>query len=93
MRGGISAAATRLPPPTSLFGRRRQAELSWLSQYPHESEICFPPLTGLTVRERRVVGGALVLELLPRVQPSRDAAAADTYYELFLEADRDGIYS
>ena len=27
----------------------RGADLSWLSQYPHEKEICFPPLTGLEV--------------------------------------------
>ena len=27
----------------------RGADLSWLSQYPGEAEICFPPLTGLEV--------------------------------------------
>jgi hypothetical protein len=27
----------------------RGADLGWLSQYPHERERCFPPLTGLEV--------------------------------------------
>ena len=52
------------------------AELSWLSQYPHEKEFCFPPLTGLSVRRSRVEGSALVLELLPRVAPSLSADGA-----------------
>ena len=66
------------------------AELSWLSQYPHEKEFCFPPLTGLSVRRSRVEGSALVLELLPRVAPTLSGdGAADVFYELFIEYDQD----
>ena len=41
----------------------RGADLSWLSQYPHEQEICFPPLTGLEVQGTRVDGATLVVEV------------------------------
>ena len=70
------------------------AELSWLSQYPHEKEFCFPPLTGLSVRRSRVEGAALVLELLPRVAPTLAAdGAADVFYELFIEYDQDNSHA
>ena len=32
----------------------RGAEISWLSQYPHEAEILFAPLAGLEAREMRI---------------------------------------
>ena len=41
----------------------RGAEISWLSQYPHEKEILFAPLTGLEVVGSRVDGGTLVAEM------------------------------
>ena len=41
----------------------RGASLSWLSQYPHEREILFAPLTGLEVRDARVEERVLVLEM------------------------------
>jgi hypothetical protein len=40
----------------------RGAELGWISQYPHERECCFPPLTGLEVQRTRVDGAVLVIE-------------------------------
>ena len=40
----------------------RGADLSWLSQYPHESEILFAPMTGLEVLGTRVEGGVIVVE-------------------------------
>ena len=40
----------------------RGADLTWLSQYPHEKEVLFPPLTGLEARGARVDGGVLVVE-------------------------------
>ena len=39
----------------------RGADLSSLSQYPHEREILFNPLTGLEVHSTRVEGGVLVV--------------------------------
>mmetsp|Transcript_7696 Transcript_7696/g.23002 ORF Transcript_7696/g.23002 Transcript_7696/m.23002 type:complete len:302 (+) Transcript_7696:781-1686(+) len=41
----------------------RGAELGWLSLYPHEAELCFPPLTGLEVVGTRVEDGILVLAM------------------------------
>ena len=39
----------------------RGADLSWLSQYPHEKEVLLPPLTGLEALESDVEGGMLVI--------------------------------
>ena len=41
----------------------RGADLSWLSQYPFEREICFGPLTGLEVSSTSVEGSVLVLHM------------------------------
>ena len=40
----------------------RGADLTWLSQYPHEREVLLPPLTGLEALETRVASGMLVIE-------------------------------
>jgi hypothetical protein len=40
----------------------RGAEISWLSQYPHEREILFGPLTGIEVLRTRVDGSVVVIE-------------------------------
>ena len=37
----------------------RGADLSWLSQYPHEKEILFAPLTGIEVQQTRVVNNVV----------------------------------
>ena len=39
----------------------RGADLSWLSQYPHEQEVLFPPLTGLEALSTEVEGSTLVV--------------------------------
>ena len=39
----------------------RGADLRWLSQYPHEAEILFAPLTGVDVRSVRVVHSSVLL--------------------------------
>lgn len=41
----------------------RGAELSWLSQYPHEREVLFPPLMGLQALATRVKGSVLLAEI------------------------------
>ena len=41
----------------------RGADLSWCSQYPEEKEICFPPMCGLFVDNKRVDGAVLVVEI------------------------------
>ena len=41
----------------------RGAEISWLSQYPHEKEILFAPLTGLEVLKQRIEGAVIVLDV------------------------------
>lgn len=41
----------------------RGADLSWLSQYPHEHEILFAPLTGLELQRARVAGPIMVVDL------------------------------
>lgn len=41
----------------------RGADIAWLSQYPHEREILFAPLSGLEVQSSRVDGSVVVLEM------------------------------
>ena len=41
----------------------RGADLSWLSQYPHEREIVFAPLTGVEVQSMRVDGEVLSVDM------------------------------
>ena len=41
----------------------RGADLSWLSQYPHEKEVLFPPMTLLEVQDCIAEGGTLVVHL------------------------------
>jgi len=48
----------------------RGADLSWLSQYPHEKEITFPPLTTLEVKSKQAESSVLVVNLVPRLLDS-----------------------
>ena len=41
----------------------RGADLTWVSQYPHEKEILFSPLTGLETISSRVEGQVLIVEM------------------------------
>ena len=41
----------------------RGADISWLSQYPHEQEILFAPLTGLEVQGTSVERSVVVVDL------------------------------
>jgi len=45
----------------------RGADLAWLSQYPHEAEVLFPPLTGLEFIRYEIEGARLVVEVRPSV--------------------------
>ena len=40
----------------------RGADISWISQYPHEAEILFGPLTGIEARRTRIDGNVVVVE-------------------------------
>ena len=40
----------------------RGADVAWLSQYPHEKEITFQPLSAICVEGTRVQGNTLVIE-------------------------------
>ena len=40
----------------------RGADISWLSQYPHEKEILYGPLTGIEVQSTRIDGAVVVIE-------------------------------
>ena len=40
----------------------RGADISWLSQYPHECEILFGPLTGIEAHRTRIEGSVVVVE-------------------------------
>lgn len=43
----------------------RGADLSWLSQYPTEAEVCFPPLSALEVVSSKVQASVLVVSMRP----------------------------
>ena len=45
----------------------RGAELGWISQYPHERECLWAPLTGLEVQRSRVEGDVLIIEARPTI--------------------------
>ena len=56
-----SAASTVLEMQQGMVNRG--AEVEWLSQYPHEKEVLFPPLTGFEVLGTTVEGRTLVVEM------------------------------
>lgn len=64
----------------------RGADLSWLSQYPGEGEITFPPLTSLSVVKTRIDGSVLVVELNPSLAatPTETAQVTKSKKKSFL---------
>lgn len=48
----------------------RGADIGWLSMYPNEAEILFPPLTACEVVRTRIDGSTLVVELRPGSAPA-----------------------
>jgi hypothetical protein len=48
----------------------RGADISWLSMYPNEDEVLFPPLTACEVRKTRIDGSMLIVELRPGIAPT-----------------------
>ena len=67
----------------------RGADLSWLSQYSHEKEICFPPLTALRVRELHIDGSVLIVELDPRFSDTEADREMEADLEAFVRHDKD----
>uniref|UniRef100_A0A7S2D976 Uncharacterized protein n=1 Tax=Haptolina brevifila TaxID=156173 RepID=A0A7S2D976_9EUKA len=45
----------------------RGADMQWLSQYPHEREILFAPLTGIEVQSTRIDESIMVVEVRPSI--------------------------
>ena len=76
----------------------RGADLSWVSQYPHEEEICFAPLTGLEVTSTRVENSVLVVAVrlninlsaltIEQVLAKRKKVVLDMCQNLDLEVDQ-----
>ena len=55
----------------------RGADLSWLSQYPHEAEITFPPLTMLEVAGMHVEGTVTICNVRPSISRANEADAIE----------------
>ena len=53
----------------------RGAELGWLSQYPHEEELAFPPLTQVELHSTRIDGSTIVVHT--RVQTPQAEGTSD----------------
>ena len=47
--------------------RDRGAEMAWISQYPHELEVLFPPLLGVEMTDARVDSDLLVVSIRPTI--------------------------
>ena len=48
----------------------RGADISWMSMYPAEDEVLFPPLCACEVKGSRIEGSIVVVELVPGIAPS-----------------------
>ena len=74
----------------------RGAEISWLSQYPGEAEVCFPPLTCLDVHSSKVQASILVVGTRPSLctrpgsPPRLDDLDADSGQQLEVAIRRIG---
>lgn len=65
------------------------ANLSDVSQYPHEHEICFPPLTALETRGTRIDGALTIIEADTRVCNAMVEREQSIDLIAFKDADRD----
>ena len=61
----------------SMSLRDRAADLSFLSQYPHEAELTFAPLLALDLRDSRVMGDVLIAEIRPTVPEASTSSSRD----------------
>ena len=55
----------------------RGADVSWLSQYPHEREVCFGPCTALECTGTTVSDSTIVVKLRPAVGGRQGRRAVD----------------
>ena len=53
----------------------RGASVMWLSQYPTEAEITFPPLTALEMSGSRIDGAVIIVELIASMRPPNSIEA------------------
>ena len=58
----LATLTIRLPLLRAAGMVARGADISWLSQYPHEKEILFGPLTGIEVLNKRIDVSLVVIE-------------------------------
>ena len=65
------------------------AEISVFSQYPHEAEICFPPLTALEVRGTRIDGSLTMVSVDARVNTTHFEHDASAELQHFKSHDHD----
>ena len=68
----------------------RGADISWLSMYPAEDEVLFPPLVACEVIKKRIEGSLVVVELRPGVAASelQEASLQDQEANAAAEAER-----
>lgn len=79
----------------------RGADISSISQYPHEKEVLFNPLTGLEVKSTRVEGSVLVISVAPsinlnaltidQVTSKRHTLLEDLKRSMLLEVQKDEV--
>ena len=65
------------------------ADVSGFSQYPHEAEVCFPPLTALEVRGTRIDGSLTMVSTDARVNTAQFEGDRSAELQLFKSADDD----
>ena len=67
----------------------RGASISWLSQYPAEAEILFPPLTALEVVDKKVEGDIVIVCMKPAMQsPPNVSSGPDELFKVEEELKR-----
>jgi len=68
------------------------ADLTFVSQYPHEAEICFPPLTALEVRGYKTDNSLTIIDVDARINASTVNEDTDMAADIrsFRAQDKDG---